>query len=187
MAVCGKCNTEIAAGKTFCTSHYLEAQERYRQDFLDYQRRLQEWNHLSYAEKRKADVIAESSSVTGYAVLFGLIVGGAGGYFLIEQFSLDGLYGVLFAIVMALGFSVFQPLRAVTGRFMRALCWSLVFLTVLAVSIELLKLISKLVAENSTVLYYGAAGAALIISLVMEFRGAYHASAEPSKPSPPRP
>lgn len=187
MPTCARCRTEIGAGKNFCITHYLEAQERYRQDVIDYQRRLSEWENLSFRERQNANESAEQSSITWYAFLLGLIVGGGGGFFITTHYSLDGLYGVIFAIAITLSFSMLQPLRAVAGRLMRAVSWSIVIFIIFAISIGILKSISKLVAENSTVLNYGSAIAAITISLVMEFRGAYHASAAPSKPSPPHP
>ncbi len=192
MTTCIRCSASIPDGRKFCTAHYMEAISRYEQEManyraalVDYQDNLARWNALSPAERHQLDVSAEETSVSGYAGLLGLAVGGALWFVFDRSHGIDMWLGILLMVACVAISVIFGPLRTILGRLTRAALKSIVYFLVLLVIGWVASIFVPVIRENAAMLIIGLGIACLVLSAIAELSGGHHASAAPTPPKQP--
>lgn len=184
---CRYCSTQIPYGKKYCYNHYQAELAKFRTQERDYQKQLAEWEEMSEEDREAANRSAESESLVGHAGLAGAIAGGLIWFYAHKNHQIDGLYGIGIVFACVIATITIGPIQRLIGHLTRAAVRAPAYYAVAAGITWLLSHISNLVQTYQVKIYFLAAPACLILSLLIESSGAHHSSARPRKPTPPTP
>lgn len=186
MHTCRKCGTKIANDRKYCSVHYKEAMAQYHRDVKKYENDFAEWSNMTQHERENQNSMAETVETGVYAAGVGSIVGIISWIYLAKTYSIDALYGLLLVFLCIVLFFFVPAIRMLAGRIARAVVKSLIYFIALVIVTWLISLISKMVHENLSMIFFADAGLAVMISLFKELGGGHHASGKPIRPTEPR-